>query len=146
MQLFDMMTELLEKHEIKPSVPRIRVLEYLSQSCAHPSAEEVYKGIKAKDLRISRATVYNTLNAFADKGLIRALVFEDGEHRYDFKRGNHGHFICTSCGEISDFAAELDSIPTMGPQGYRIDQKDLYFKGVCKKCLESNKKEGLKNA
>ena len=135
MQLFEHLTTLLTNNHIKPSIPRIRILECLTHCGGHPTADEVYREIQSNQQRISKATVYNTLALFAEKGLVRVLTMENNEHRYDLKTSSHGHFICTSCGAISDFAIDIEGLQIQGIGGCRIDQKDIYFKGVCNKCL-----------
>jgi Fe2+ or Zn2+ uptake regulation protein len=136
MQRFDNLTALLRDAGIAPSVPRIRILEYLSQCCMHPTAEEVYQCVKAKDGSISKATVYNTLNVFAEKGMVRVLMMENNEHRYDIHTSEHGHFVCSACGSVLDFDADMSGIQPAGLCGCRIDKKDLYYRGVCQKCMQ----------
>ena len=60
---------ILREHEINPSAQRIAVARYVLHTDKHPSADEVWTKVKKRYPHISRATVYNTLNLFVEKGL-----------------------------------------------------------------------------
>lgn len=135
MDLFDQISKKLESHDITPSVQRIQVLAYLTESHSHPTADDVYQNLKNKMNSLSKATVYNTLALFAEKGIVRVLTLENNENRYDTIIHNHGHFICENCGDIFDFQINIDSFETNGINNCKISQKDVYFRGVCSKCL-----------
>ena len=64
---------LLETRGIQPSAQRVAVAEYVLHTERHPTAEQVLAGVRARFPRISRATVYNTLNLFVEKGLLRSF-------------------------------------------------------------------------
>src|SRR5215471_14405644 len=90
----------LEAQGIQPSAHRVAVAEYILHTDGHPSADEVWAKV-GKRLLISRATVYNTLNLLADKGLIRALTLAEGRVVFEPKLARHHHFIDES-GVIHD--------------------------------------------
>ncbi|MHB1336887.1 MAG: hypothetical protein ACYCXQ_13185 [Candidatus Humimicrobiaceae bacterium] len=48
---------------------------------------------------------------------------------------NHGHFKCVSCGTIYDFSVDIDSLTSADLNKFKINDKNLYFKGTCPKCL-----------
>ena len=123
---------------ITPSVQRIKIMEYLYECQCHPPADQIYSNMKEQGSAISKATVYNTLNLFAEKGLIRVITMEGNENRFDIITYDHGHFICEKCGEIRDFDIDADKAVQMISdmlEGYKVRQKDIYFKGICSKCL-----------
>lgn len=139
MDTYNSITHSLAQAGIVPSVQRIEILEYLSACGFHPTAEQIYGALKERNAHISKATVYNTLHLFAQKGLVRVLAMEDNENRFDIKTRDHGHFICETCGGIADFA--LDFSRALDPmedvlKGCKISQKDVYVKGVCAACLK----------
>ena len=138
MKQFDHLTEVLWEKDIKPSIQRIKILEYLQSCHEHPTTEQIYLALKDIVHSLSKATVYNTLAVFAEKGLVKVLTLENTENRYDIITANHGHFLCESCGSISDFAINIESFKTNTLDDYRINQKDVFFKGACPECL-SNK-------
>ena len=135
---FDKLTNLLKGADITPSVQRIKVLEYLFNCKIHPTADRIYKALKDQSAGISLATVYNTLKLFEEKKLIRVLALEGMETCYDIMLHDHGHFICTKCGSITNFDIRDEctiKIENDSLSDYKINQRDVYFKGICPKCL-----------
>jgi len=84
---------------------------------------------------LSKTTVYNTLNSFVEAHLVRVITIEDNETRYDIVMENHGHFKCESCGGIYNFSVNIDSLEYDELNDFVISKRDVYFKGVCSKCL-----------
>ena len=64
------------------------------------------------------------------------ITIEDHETRYDIMMENHGHFKCESCGNIYNFAIPIDDIAVNDLNGFQINYKGVYFKGICPRCLE----------
>jgi Fe2+ or Zn2+ uptake regulation protein len=87
---------------IQPSAQRLALAEYLLSTEAHPSADQVWTEVRARVPMISRATVYNTLNLFVKKGLLRELQLAEGRVVFDPNMGPHHHFIDESTGRIHD--------------------------------------------
>lgn len=84
---------------------------------------------------LSKTTVYNTLALLVEAGLARELHLEENEARYDADNSDHGHFLCTRCGRVYDFAVDLACLRTEGLAGFSIGEKNLFYKGVCPRCL-----------
>ena len=82
---------------------------------------------------MSKTTIYNTLNALVNANLVRVITIEDNETRYDATTENHGHFKCESCGEIFDFNINFDSLAAEGLGSFKVNHKDVYFKGYMSK-------------
>lgn len=93
---------LLEEHGIKPSAQRVAVAEFVFHTDAHPSAEEVWNRVRERFPMVSRATVYNTLNLFVEKGLVQQLGFTSGRVVFDPNVKKHHHFIDDETGRIYD--------------------------------------------
>lgn len=93
----------LESRGIQPSAQRLAVARYVLATDAHPSADRVLEEVRARHPLISRATVYNTLNLFVRKGLLRQLLL-GGKVVFDPNVGRHHHFIDEATGTIHDVA------------------------------------------
>jgi Fe2+ or Zn2+ uptake regulation protein len=135
---FNSIAQKMNETGILPSVQRIEIMDYLYKHQGHPTAEQIFKELKQKGIHISKATVYNTLKLFEEKGLVRVLTMEDNENRFDIITHDHGHFICETCGAIFDFAVQAAPAADMGSGALKdcaVRQRDVYFKGVCSKCL-----------
>ncbi|HEX3775120.1 MAG TPA: transcriptional repressor [Polyangiaceae bacterium] len=94
--------EALEEHGIQPSAQRVAVADYVLYTSDHPSADQVWAAVKRSFPMLSRATVYNTLNLFTEKGLLRELVLSEGKVVFDPKLEPHHHFLDEDTGEIVD--------------------------------------------
>ncbi len=68
-------------------------------------------------------------------GLVRVINIEDNETRYDIVTENHGHFKCEDCGSIFNFKIDFKCFSADELEGYRIDDRNVYFKGICPGCL-----------
>ncbi len=65
--------EVLKEHSIAPSLQRIKILEFLEKNRTHPTADMIYQALVDEMPTLSKTTVYNTLKAFAEKGVIVEL-------------------------------------------------------------------------
>ena len=129
----------LRASNVRPSVHRLAVLEYVANQRTHPTADEVFNAISVDFPSVSRTTVYNSLHTLVDAGLLRELEIENLTTRYDLaKQKPHSHFRCKSCGKIFDM--ELPSnLDQMVKPGFTIEATDLYFAGICPECKELKK-------
>ena len=96
----------LSSLKIKPTSQRLDIAEIIFCKDQHLSAEDIITILNNSDSSISRATVYNTLNLFADKGLVRRVVIDSSKIYYDSKTTPHSHYFNVDTGEISDFEFE----------------------------------------
>jgi Fur family transcriptional regulator, iron response regulator len=94
--------ERLKEHGIQPSAQRIAIASYVLTTDEHPSADRIWSAVSANFPMISRATVYNTLHLFVDKGLLREVHLTEGSVVYDPMTQRHHHFIDEETGRIYD--------------------------------------------
>ena len=87
---------------IQPSAQRMAVADYVLHTGEHPSADLVWKRVRERFPWISRATVYNTLNLFVEKGLLQRLTLAEDSVIFDPKTETHHHFIDEATGAIHD--------------------------------------------
>jgi Fur family iron response transcriptional regulator len=87
---------------IRPSAHRMAVADYVLETDQHPSAEQVMTVVSERFPMLSRATVYNTLNLFVEKGLLRQLVLAEGSVVFDPNLDRHHHFVDEETGRIED--------------------------------------------
>lgn len=131
----DFLTHELKRRNIRLSTHRLQVLEYMCRNPVHPTVDQIYLSIKKKSPNLSRTTVYNTLHTLLEAGLVRVITIEETETRFDIALRDHGHFKCFECGAVNDFTIDFDTILPVGLKGFQVTEKDIYFKGVCPKCL-----------
>lgn len=128
------LSSILRDNNIKPSIQRIKVLEYLYNNRTHPMADEIYKALHIEIPSLSKTTIYNTLNTLVKAGLVRLITIEDNITRYDYDTSSHGHFKCNKCGDIFDFNINLEHLSKATLNGFKVTSKDVYYKGLCSYC------------
>jgi Fe2+ or Zn2+ uptake regulation protein len=133
--------EVLRKHGIQPSAQRLAIAGYVLDTTEHPSADQVWKRVKEQVPYLSRATVYNTLNLFVAKGLLRALALADESVVFDPNIEKHHHFIDESTGEIHDIPWNRVQIGRVRLSEYEIHDYQVVMRGVPKARRRKNSKE-----
>jgi len=125
-------------HDIKPSVQRMVIMEYLQTHKTHPTADEIYLALSPGMPTLSKTTVYNTLKLLVEKGAALCLNIEDKNARFDGDISDHAHFICQGCGCIQDLrlTEQQRSLLTPEMNGMQVNEVHLYYKGLCKTCKE----------
>ncbi|MBL8913281.1 MAG: transcriptional repressor [Archangium sp.] len=125
----DLITRLKEAG-IQPSAQRLAVAGYVLQTDAHPSADEVMSEVQANFPMLSRATVYNTLNLFVEKGLLRQLVLAEGKTVFDPCLEPHHHFIDEESGRIEDVPWDAVKVGDVkGLKGYEVHEYMVVMRG-----------------
>lgn len=107
---------LLEARGIHPTAQRIRIAELLFACEQHLTAEQVIQLLGRDGTHVSKATVYNTLNLFADKGLLKALAVDRERGLFDSNTQPHHHFHVENTGELIDVppgAVEFARLPDL---------------------------------
>ena len=134
---------------LKYSRQRASILEYLSHTTAHPTADMVYMHVREEFPNISLGTVYRNLNLLADIGEIIKIPTPDGGDRFDGRTDPHYHVVCGSCGNVFDL--ELDEsfdrmIRETANQKFEgiIESHSLLFHGKCQNCCNKNHEKELK--
>jgi len=131
----DDIKEYLKRHNVKPTLIRIKVLEYLWSTKEHPDADRIYNEILNYIPTLSRASIYNTLKLFVEKRLVLEIKIEGSQVRYDGNIDRHAHFKCIKCGKLLD--VEIDNkvfFPSL-KEG-KILQEHIYILGICNDCLK----------
>ncbi|MGQ0428956.1 MAG: Fur family transcriptional regulator [Gammaproteobacteria bacterium] len=109
---------ILTEHGIQPARQRMRVAELLLSHEQHLTAEQVIQALGRDGAHVSRATVYKTLNLFAEKGLLKALTVDRERGLFDSNTAPHHHFHVEGSGELIDAppgAIEFSRLPALPP-------------------------------
>ncbi len=130
--------DVLIQKGVKPSFQRIYILQYIMNTSTHPSVDTIFNALYQEIPTLSRTTVYNTLNLFAQKGIVTALNISDTELHYDYLETPHAHFKCVMCQKIYDIPLESELLNVNDYHGHQINETQINFKGICKDCLKTN--------
>ena len=123
---------------LKLTPQRYAVLDFLVHSREHPTADQISAALNRRFPRASRATIYNTLNALHDAGLIHEVYMDDAVARFDANLDQHHHFVCRICDKLEDVPFEaVGELPTskLG-RGYKVENYEIVLRGVCPGCRE----------
>jgi Fur family ferric uptake transcriptional regulator len=116
---------------------RFEVLDEALEHEGHFGADDLFIKLKTSKSKVSRATVYNTLELLAQCDLLSKRNFGDNITRYEsnYKRQTHDHLICVDCGKIVEFSdPRLSTIPKeiSGKLGYELDSYSFNIFARCK--------------
>jgi Fe2+ or Zn2+ uptake regulation protein len=124
----------LKAKGIRPTSHRLAVGEYIFNTATHPSAEDVLKTVKRRHPAISRATVYNVLDLFVRKGLLRRRLLREGMVVFDPMVEPHHHFIDEKTGAIFDVPLDACRIaPASFLDKFEIHEYHVVMRGSRKK-------------
>lgn len=108
----------LRRHGINPTHQRIEIAHALFARNEHLSADQVLALVNEEHPETSRATVYNTLNLFVQKGLIREVIVDPSKVFYDPNTQPHYHLYDVRTGRLADIDAEsvrVSGLPELPP-------------------------------
>lgn len=139
------LVELFRKAGLRWTSQRQAVVDVLWGSTDHLTAEEVYQEVKSKHARMSRATVYNTMEALVAMGQIETIHASSGTRRFDPNPIPHHHLVCRGCGKIYDLplngALDPPRIPPAVTDGFQVEGFRIEFQGLCSPCARSGPAE-----
>jgi Fur family iron response transcriptional regulator len=123
----DNLAEVLRRHDINPTHQRIEIAYVLFSRQEHLSADQILAIVNDRHSETSKATVYNTLNLFLEKKLIREVIVDPNKVFYDPNTEPHYHFYNSDTGELTDIEAsriEVSGLPQL-PDGMVAEGVDI---------------------
>jgi len=119
------------------------IRSYLEDHRTHPSAGDIYQALKPVCPQLSQATVYRSLAYFLEEGIVTTVATVNGEDRFDPVTYPHQHFVCTSCGRVTDLDIEgvspAEAARLEKKHDFRISSCTLTLRGLCSDCLAHEK-------
>lgn len=113
---------------LRPTRQRLALAKILFENGdRHVTAEQLHGETLKEGVRVSLATVYNTLHQFTDAGLLKEIVVDSGRSYFDTNTSDHFHFFCEDTGDLVDFPAEnvtIKDLPNL-PDGTELGGVDL---------------------
>ena len=102
----DAISKLLTRHGLQVTSQRLDIAEYVLREPQHVSAEQILAAMRQRGSRVSKATVYNTMNLFSEQGLVRTVEVDPERLYYDSTTEPHHHFYNVDTGELTDIPAD----------------------------------------
>jgi Fur family iron response transcriptional regulator len=120
----------LRAHGIQPTAQRLAVARFVLDADSHPTADQIWEKVRQRSPTLSRATVYNTLNLFVEKGLLRTQAVREGALVFDPRIARHHHFIDEETGAIHDVPWEAVKVTgEKSLQGYEVRDYQVVMRG-----------------
>lgn len=118
------------------------ILKTVINSSSHPDATYIYNKVREEIPNISLGTVYRNLNTLVDAGMIRKIMLDDGNIRFDKTLNTHNHIKCIYCGKLEDINILLnrnDIARIENETSFKITDSSFNINGVCENCLKERK-------
>ncbi|MFQ6616220.1 MAG: Fur family transcriptional regulator [Fidelibacterota bacterium] len=131
--------EVLKEENLKFTPQRHEVFKEVCASDQHREAEEIYLTLRDRNVHVSRATVYRTMDILHKHDLVRRMDIGDGKWRYEhwLDCSHHDHLICIRCGRIEEFLSpEIEKLQEKISSRYRyklVRHVHQLF-GLCEEC------------
>jgi Fe2+ or Zn2+ uptake regulation protein len=133
-----MLRRTLQENGHRYTGQRAAVFRLVARSRVHPTAEDVFLGVRTEVPGISLATVYKSLETLVSCGLAKKLNLDDGSARFCGRTEPHHHARCLACGGVSDVPGELGSSEVaalrLQANGFHLVGYELELTGYCSDC------------
>jgi Fur family peroxide stress response transcriptional regulator len=118
---------------------RRAILEAVLDRDTHPRADDIYAALSRRKMKVSRATVFRTLESLARLGIIHKAAHHGSAARYDGRTDLHHHLVCTECDRVIDVSdARLDAVPVPDTRrfGFVVSDFQVQLRGTCRECRQ----------
>lgn len=138
-QQADQIVQILKSEGLRVTPQRFAVYANLLARTDHPTADQILSDLNQNGPTSSQATVYSSLQALRDAGLVREVLLEEGVCRYDANMEPHHHFRCKSCGTIEDIGWDLFPGVNLKSlrRGLQAESYEVTVHGCCDRCYRS---------
>jgi Fur family transcriptional regulator, peroxide stress response regulator len=134
--------EQIKSRGLKLTPQRCAIYEILAARSDHPTAEEIYRTVKRAYPMISQNTVYYTISALKDAGLVSEVNLGHQHARFDANLERHHHLVCLGCQKIEDiYEAGLNrlKLAPRNRRGFAIQGHRVEFQGYCGSCQRNKR-------
>lgn len=142
-------TDYLNQHKHRKTPERYAILEHIYSTKGHFDMDSLYNSMKQSNFRVSRATLYNTIELLLDCCLVIKHQFGANVSQYEraYANENHDHLICLCCGDVKEHKNGNLFTPAQQKklQRFKISYYSMYIYGTCNKCIRAKNAQEKKN-
>jgi len=143
-----MFADFMEQKKHRKTPERFAILEEIYAHEGHFDVETLFVFMKAKNYRVSRATLYNTIELLLECELVVKHQFGKNIAQFEkaFECSQHDHLICQVCSGVTEFCdPRIQEIQNTVSDlmDFKVNYHSLYFYGTCKDCQEKQNEERL---
>ena len=141
MEAQKLFVDYLKQNDLKNTPERMVILQEVMQLDKHFEAENLFEHIKTMNIKVSRASIYRTLDLLVQCGLVNKINFDNSCFYYEstMNKSSHDHFICKECGKIIEFYyPELENIHKKLIEKFELNISEYSHQiyGTCKDCKQ----------
>jgi len=129
--------QLLKEHSLKATFQRIQILDVIEKH-GHIAIEAIYNEVSKIHSSLSLATIYKNIITMVDRGVLREVPIAGDKSKYEIKKDDHIHLICTECSSVLDRYLDTSTISNTqhiaNSSSFRLDHRELNLYGVCSTC------------
>jgi Fe2+ or Zn2+ uptake regulation protein len=128
--------ERLRSAGLRATAQRVAIMETLTATGGHRTADEIGAALAGSGLTVPRASLYHALGVLATRGVILVVDAGPGTARYEVAEDWHHHHVCRSCGAITDVPCVRGRRPCLDAElpGAVVDEAQVVFRGICAAC------------
>ncbi len=133
---FEKFVTFLKSKGLRKTPERFEILSCAIEIKGHFDVEKLHRELDRKGYHVSRATIYSTLELLCSSGVVRKLLFDTHQARYELAERIHSHLVCTECGDIKEIDLdEIDNrLASMPFSGFTPAYVSTCFYGICDAC------------
>ncbi|ADV46286.1 Fur family transcriptional regulator [Nitratifractor salsuginis] len=129
--------EILKEHGLKATFQRMTILAAIDRM-GHANVDEIYEEVRQSHPTLSLATVYKNIVTMVEQGVLVEVPIVGKKSKYELKKKEHLHLICTECGSVRDQALDEilseDTDKVAWDSSFELKERQLNLYGICSDC------------
>ena len=138
MENIELLVEALRKEGLRFTDQRKFIWDEITSSDDHREAEDIFLSLRKKNINVSRATVYRTIDVLVKNNLVRKIDLGDNPAKFERQTEHHNHIVCVNCGSIEEYfdkIIEQRQIKIIEELGFKMIRHTQNLFVLCKNCL-----------